>query len=62
MNCRHANGVGFRYRTVGRIDPEARNPAPYKIAKQVPVIAGNLYDETARSELVVADQPFDMLG
>jgi hypothetical protein len=51
-----------RYRTVGRIDAEAWNPALYKIAKQVPVIAGNLYDETGRSELVSADQSFDMLG
>jgi hypothetical protein len=62
VNCRHANGVGLRYGTVGRIDAEARNPALYKIAKQIPIIAGNLYDETGRSELVPADQRFDMLG
>ena len=62
VNCRHANGVGLRYRTVGRIDAEARNPALHKIAKQIPIIAGNLYDETGRSELVPADQRSDMLG
>src|SRR5271170_2192686 len=62
VNCWHANSVGLCHRTVGRIDAEARNPALYKITKQVTIIAGNLYDETGRSEPVPADQPFDMLG
>src|SRR6266851_6972583 len=60
VNCRHANGVGPRYRPVGRIDTEAADPTVDEVAQQVSVITSNLNHETEGTKLVFASQLLDM--
>src|ERR1700730_4340702 len=62
VNRRHANGIGPRYRPVGRIDTAAVNPTVDEVAQQVSVITSNLNHETKRAKLVFASQLLDMFG
>src|SRR5215472_11282103 len=62
VNRRHANGVGSRYRSVGRINPKAVDPTVDEVAQQVSIIAGNLNYEIERAKLVFASQLLDMFG
>ncbi len=62
MDRGHTDRVRPGYGPIRRIDPEAVNAASGKVAQQVAVVAGDLHDKAVWTELIPADQRFDVFG